>query len=314
MKQFLKYTLIFSTVLLICACALDYMISTGLRQMEDFRFQAYDAMLDGGMEHDLIIMGNSRGFSHFNPAIIDSICNLSSYNISRGGYPFNVQHFHWTLYKTYNKKPKYIVLNVDFSTIRSMIMKNQHQSEANLPYFYNPLYNRSMKDMGYSVFDRYIPLYRYFGYQQTIKNGLLEFLHLKHYNQQPSTKGFRYEYGTVWDGENLKTMQTVDANLEEQTRILFEQWMEQCHQDSIQVILVNSPVYYEATAKCKDMDKLNQYFDSIAKQYNTHYLNYTENYAICNDTTYFSVSVHMTPSATDIFSKDFADTLKTIIK
>ena len=171
-----------------------------------------------------------------------------------------------------------------------------------------------MKEMGYSILDRYIPLYRYFGYQMVIKNGVLEFLHLKHYNQQPSTKGFRYEYGTVWDGGNLRNMQNVDANLDSLTKIQFENWMASCYEDSIQVILVNSPVYYEATAKCKEIDKLNNYFDSIATKYNTHYLNYTENYAICNDTTNFSVSVHMTPTATDIFSKDFADTLKSIIQ
>ena len=313
MKKFILNILAFTFLLFAVALGIDYIISSGLRQMEDYRFQTYDALLKGEMEHDLIIMGNSRGFSHFNPAIIDSVCNLSSFNISRGGYPFNVHKFHWDLYKLNNKKPKYIVHNVDFITLQTMTMKNQHQSEANLPYFYNPFYNQTMKEMGYNWLDRYIPLYRYFGYQMDIKNGLMEFLGVKHYNHQPSTKGFRYEYGTTWNGGNLNEMKTITATMDSATMKNFEQYMEDCYNDSIKVILVNSPVYHIATERCENMNELNTYFDSIAKKYNTHYLNYTENYHLCNDTANFSVSVHMTPTATDIFSKDFADTLKTLI-
>ena len=313
MKKFIFNILSFTFLLFAVALGVDYIISSGLRQMEDYRFQTYDAMLKGGMEHDLIIMGNSRGFSHFNPAIIDSVCNISSFNISRGGYPFNVQKFHWDLYKSNNKKPKYIVHNVDFITLQTMTMKNQHQSEANLPYFYNQFYNKKMKEMGYNWLDRHIPLYRYFGYQMAIKNGLMESLGVKHYNHQPSTKGFRYEYGTTWNGGNLNEMKTITATMDSATIKSFEQYMEDCYNDSIQVILVNSPVYHVATERCENMNELNNYFDSIARKYNTHYLKYTENYHLCNDTANFSVSVHMTPTATDIFSRDFADTLKTLI-
>lgn len=313
MKKFILNIISFTFLLFAVALSVDYIISSGLRQMEDYRFQTYDALLKGGMEHDLIIVGNSRGFSHFNPIIIDSVCNISSFNISRGGYPFNVQKFHWDLYKSNNKKPKYIVHNVDFVTLNTMTMKNQHQSEANLPYFYNPFYNKTMKGMGYNWLDRYIPLYRYFGYQMAIKNGLMEFLGVKHYNHQPSNKGFRYEYGTTWDGGNLNEMKTITAAMDSTTMKNFEHYMEDCYNDSIKVILVNSPVYHVATERCENMNELNTYFDSIARKYNTHYLNYIENYHLCNDTANFSVSVHMTPTATDIFSRDFSDTLKTLI-
>ena len=42
------------------------------------------------------------------------------------------------------------------------------------------------------------------------------------------------------------------------------------------------------------------------------YLNYTENYDLCNDTLNFCVSVHLNPTATDKFSADFAHDLDSL--
>ena len=59
--------------------------------MEDYRFQDYAAMLRGGMDRDLLIMGNSRGKAHYDPRVLDSLLHTDSFCIGVGGYPFNIE-------------------------------------------------------------------------------------------------------------------------------------------------------------------------------------------------------------------------------
>lgn len=294
------------------AWALDYTISKGLYQMEDYRFMSWSEMLDGEINADVVILGNSRALSHFEPWTIDSICGKKAYNLGLGGYPINVELFKYQCYQLHNKKPRYIIHQMDYMTMRMLNAPHQHQSEQFLPL----IYDRAMRDellrVGYTWKDLYIPLYRYWGYQMVIKNGLLEALGVKHYVNDPSHMGHHYERG-AWDGTELARMDSINARMDTAAMQLFEEYMQSCYEDGIKVILVNSPTYIGATNKTKGLDKVNAYFDSIANVYNSVYWNYTENYELCNDTANFCVSVHMNPEATHRFSVDFANDLKDII-
>lgn len=308
MKRFLVKCLIFTSVIYASAWILDYAISKGLLEMEDYRFMSWNDMLEGNINADILIMGNSRGFSHFEPWTIDSICNTNTYCIGLGGYPINVETLKYNCYRLYNKKPKYIIQQVDYYTLNELKAPHQHQSEQFLPLTYEYKLHNELLRVGYSKLDLYIPLYRYFGYQMVIKNGLFEFLGIKHYLSQPSRMGHHYETG-IWDGENLEKMDTVYATLNPIGKRYFEQHMNSCKEEDIKVILVNSPTYIGATKKTKGLEQVNAYFDSIATVYNTVYLNYSENYELCNDTSNFCVAVHMNPEATHQFSVDFANDL-----
>ena len=91
MKRFLIKTTIFLLITFGLAWALDYTISKGLLKMEDYRFMSWSDMLEGDINADVIILGNSRGLSHFEPWTIDSICGTKTYCLGLGGYPINVE-------------------------------------------------------------------------------------------------------------------------------------------------------------------------------------------------------------------------------
>ena len=134
MIKFLKHLVLFSILAFAVATMADIAISRGLLKMEDYRFQDYKAMLDGGMDHDILIMGNSRGKSHYDTRIIDSLTNLSSFCIGIGGYPINVQLVKYHLYRQNNAKPRVIVQEVDNATVKSIWdVRHLHQSEQFLP-------------------------------------------------------------------------------------------------------------------------------------------------------------------------------------
>lgn len=308
MKKFLIKIVIFAVVLYGLAWGLDYAISKGLWQMEDYRFMSWHEMQQGDINADIIIMGNSRGFSHFEPWTIDSICGTKSYCLGLGGYSITVETLKYNYYRLYNVKPKIILQQMDYFTLRNDFAPHNHESEQYLPLIYERRMHEELQRVGYSWLDVHCPLYRYFGYQMVIKNGLLEFLGFKHYIHEPSRMGHHYESGP-WDGTELAAMDTMQATMSEEGKHSLEAYIQQCADEGVKVILVNSPTYIGATKKTIGLDDVNAYFDSIARAYNTEYWNFTENYDLCNDTANFVVSIHMNPQATHQFTIDIANRL-----
>jgi hypothetical protein len=139
----------------------------------------------------------------------------------------------------------------------------------------------------------------------------LEFLKVKHYIERPAYKGFSPEKGK-WDGTNVAAMDSITSDLYKEAITLFENYLDECKKDGVYVLLVNSPVYAPTTKKVKNMEEVNNYFKSVAQKFGYKYLNYTENYDLCNDTLNFCVSVHLNPKATDKFSTDFAHDLDSL--
>lgn len=306
MRKFIVKSLIMGLLVLLFAIALDYMISMGLRRTDCYRYQAFNDIFNENLTYDVLYMGNSRGFSHFNPRIIDSICHVNSYGLGLGGYPINVQIAEYHCYKAHNGTPKLIVHQVDFVTLSMMTdIRHQHDSERFFPTVYDKSMRKELTQLGYGFWELYCPLYRYNGYQKVIKDGLLEFLGIKHYVDRPAYKGFSPEKG-VWDGTNVAAMDSISGVMNQDAIALFENYLLECKKDGVDVLLVNSPVYAPTTRKVKNMTEVNDYYESVAQRFGFEYINYTENYDLCNDTLNFCVSVHLNPEATNKFSTDFA--------
>lgn len=309
MRKFIIKGIGFGLLVWLFAVILDMMVSFGLHKTDCYRYQMFSDIIKGGMKQDVLYMGNSRGFSHFNPRIIDSICGSNSYSLGLGGYPINVQIPAYHCYKAHNGTPKLIVQQVDFVTL-SIIpdIRHQHDSERFFPTVYDQTMRKELKNLGYGKMELYCPLYRYFGYQKVIKDGLLEFLKVRHYVERPTYKGFSPEDGE-WDGTNVAAIDSIRGVLNDEAIALFEDYLFECKEDGVYVLLVNSPVYSPTTRKVKNMDEVNRYFENVADRFGYKYLNYTENYDLCNDTLNFCVSVHMNSKATNQFSSDFAKDL-----
>ena len=310
MKKFLLKTLGFAALVLVLAFGLDRLICRGLLKMDDYRFQDYRAMIHGGMDNDILIMGNSRGKSHFDTRVIDSLSQKQSFNISIGGYPINAQLLKYQLYREHNRKPALIIQNIDYMTIRVMSdIRHQHESEQFFPLVYDKVMRKELRESGYGFLELNMPLYRFFGYQQVIKNGLMEALHVKHYSR-PSYKGFLPEKGQ-WNGSELARMKPENVVLSEEGKALFEDYLAQCRADSIQVVLVNSPLYAGAREKLLGYDDARVYFEQVAEKYGCLYLDYTDT-PVCYDTTQFVVSVHLNERAAWAFSETLMEDLKSL--
>lgn len=312
MIKFLKHLILFSIVVFAVTALVDYTISRGLLNMDDYRFQDYKSMLDGGMENDILILGNSRGKSHYDTRIIDSLTNLSSFCIGIGGYPLNVQLSKFQLYRKHNGKPGLIIQEADHAVLSSIYdVRYRHQSEQFFPLVYDPTMRKELRRMGYGVAELCIPMYRYYGYQQVIKNGLLEALQIKHYISRPAYKGHRPEEG-AWDGSELSKMDTLEVRFSDRDKAMFEDYISECLEDSIKVVLVCSPLYSGAVKKMAGFEDALGYYHSVADSLGITFLDYTTDYPIAKDSSNFCVSVHMNSYATQAFTKQLCHDLKSL--
>lgn len=264
------------------------------------------------MEHDVLIMGNSRGKSHYNTYLIDSLCHVSSFNIGCGFYPVNIELMKFHLYEEHNVKPKVIVFDVNGGTFWSINdVRHQHQSEQFFPLVYDSTMRDDLRKVGYGFMELWFPLYRFLGYQQVIKNGLLEALRLKHYVSMPAYKGFRAEEGD-WNGTNFHEMEPGPVDFDKESLSLFESFLGQCYHDSIQVVLVFSPIYFEAKDVMLGLDEYKEWLGSFSEKYGFPFWDYMESLPLSRDTSFFCNASHMNPVATDVFTKVFCEDLKTL--
>lgn len=169
MKKFLLS--IFKFALL--ACFLFYLISLSLDYIlmnsDDHHYKVWNKIYNGQINSEIIIIGNSRAKQHYNSEILHNNTGLNTFNLGLGGTPINVLAARWNAFLNNNKKPKILIIDVDYNflgTANYLYKKWQY-----LPFYNKPeikALRRSFNKNYY--FDTYIPLYKYRGNKLKIFN------------------------------------------------------------------------------------------------------------------------------------------------
>jgi hypothetical protein len=307
MKKFILNIAIFTILLAAGASVFDLILENGLRKARTGEFSIWNDIFESKINSDVIISGSSRAWIHISPVILDSILHVNSYNLGIDGYPFNMQSVRFEIFEKYNKKPKLIIQNVDFTTL---FRRNLYNKEQFSPYVHESLLKDELLKMGMSEFEFYIPSLQYHSEFSLIKQGLMEFLNLKHY---PSGRYKGYcgrESG--WDGTALKKVLSQDsiiAKKEPEIIELFDSFLGYCKKNEIQVILVFAPQYIKMTEFTKNWDEEMQVYHNFAAKYNIPFLDYTHD-SICYDTTYFYNAMHLNKKGSELFSQKLANDIE----
>ena len=85
MKKFLLHTLLFFALLWVLAFTADCIITSKLRKERTSPFAVWNDIYDHKIESDVLVMGSSRAYVQFNPAVIDTILGVNSYNLGMDG-------------------------------------------------------------------------------------------------------------------------------------------------------------------------------------------------------------------------------------
>ncbi len=307
MNKFLIKIILFSLIIFGLAYTVDSVISKGLQKTDLRVYQAWNDIYASNIKSNAIILGSSRAWCQYSPKILDSIMGLDFYNLGIDGHTIDYQLLRYNTYRRYCPKPKYIIHNVEFSTLS--ITNSGYEREQFFPYvFDDSLINEVSKVKNITFIDKHIPLIRYFGYRSLFELGVKSYFGKKHFFDGGLVKGYRgNKYN--WNGSELNKIKTIKFERDSIAIKLFDNYLEKTKSEGIKIILVFAPIYIEGAKKIVDYNGMYSLYKNLADKYNFLLLDYT-NDSISYDKSNFYNATHMNQKGAEIFSKKLANDIK----
>lgn len=307
MKKFLKLVVLFSLGLFLLALALDVVITHKLHQLKSSPFANWNDIYQTDIQSDVLILGSSRAYVQFDPRILDSALHINSYNLGSNGRAVETQIAKYKVFRHYQKKPKLILYEVHAGTLQP---SNNYDRIQFTPYLYDPyLWDLVHEKEKFNWADRFIPCWRYLNYQVSVKNIMKD----KSSYQDPSQyayKGF-VSYDKKWDGTALAKRESISWCRDTASIRMLDEFLLQCKQENIQVVLVMAPYYIGATNKVVGMGEMKKMYEELGKKYGFPLLDYTYD-ELCQSTQYFYNANHLNRTGARLFSEELSHDLDSL--
>ena len=307
MHRFVAKTLLIGVVLLLVTLGIDAIMTNNLRRSDARMFNTYNAIYSDSLQCDAVIMGSSRGQVQYNPAVLDSMLGLDCYNLSVDGRCIDAEIVMYNAYRHHAPQPKLIIQNIDFGTLQR---SNGYEREQYTPYLNkDDLFKQIKGSEGFTWADRWIPLVRYAGYHEVIKEGL----GMKNKLNKPVIYKGWCGHDEEWDGSVFDTISKVPFAVNPEAAEMFEEYLAQCQEENVLVVMVFAPIYIGVTEK---MDSVKAMFDAYqvyADKYHYPILNYTYD-SLCYDTNYFYNATHLNKKGSELFSVQLAEDLRGLLR
>ena len=294
MKRFLKIVGIVAVLLYGLNLGIDYAMSYKLQHSVDRRYIGWSKIINEQLDADLVIMGSSRAWVQYDPAILDSILQINTFNMGIDGSGLNRQIIRYEVFDHYQaKKPKYIVLNVDYFSATNWTIG--YEREQFFPYMWDPYMRKVISKVEpMSWGERYIPVYRYTTYK-----GLYNVVHEKPWDAK-TYKGYM-GHDKTWNPEAYNEISSFHFKADERVMAMFEQFLEERKQEGISIIFCYAPIYIGATEKVENLEEFFAYYKDYAVRYDIPILDYTY-HELSMDTTYFYNATHLNRQGAELFS------------
>jgi hypothetical protein len=241
------------------------------------------------------------------PQILDSTLHLNTYNLGMDGASLRLQYERFKIYLKYNKKPKYIIQEVGYTStlVRSDVLQGPSQY---LPYLSDPdvwnivtHYQSSLSNL-----DRYFPLYKYNNEFVIAKEGIMSFM-------GKGVKAVKYKgyqgQDKRWDSSFHNFLMSNPEGsswpVEPAAVTVFRQYLDFCKANDIKVIIVYPPAFIQSMDYVKNKEEILGVFNSLSAEYHIPFHNYmfdSLNYSRDN----FYNSQHLNRQAAEIFSYKLA--------
>lgn len=304
MKRFIKIVGIVAVLLFGLNLGIDYAISHKLQHSIDRRYVGWSKIINEQLEADLVIMGSSRAWVQYSPAILDSVLQINTYNLGIDGSVLNRQIIRYEVFNHYQtKKPKYIVLNIDYFSAHEW--SYGYEREQFFPYMWDPYMRKEISKVEpISWGERYIPVYRYVTYK-----GLYNVIHEKPWDSK-TYKGYMGRDCT-WEAKAYEELTAFHFDADERVMAMFEQFLEERKKEGVKVIFCYAPMYIGFTNKVENLEEFFACYKGYAERYDIPILDYTY-HELSMDTTYFYNASHLNRRGAEIFSTQLAHDLDSL--
>ena len=307
MKKFLIKSSIIVVILLAVMFVMDRLITYNLHHSDANMLKGMNDIFFDSTHYDVVVMGSSRGLVQYDTRVLDTILNKNCYNLSVNGRGIISQVIKYRCFEKQHGRPEIIIQNIDCFLLEE---DNGFEKEQYISFFFDEdLFEMVKSRENFSDVERYIPLIRYAGYVQMIKEGL----GMK--NKMIKTemyKGYEPRY-QIWDGKKLSLIDEVGFGYNPVAVTEFKHFLKECNEKGIKVVFVYSPLYSEARRKMSDESNkfMLESFECLAKDFHIPILSWWD-CPISEDTAFFYNATHLNASGAAIFTYELAHCLDTI--
>lgn len=315
--QFFKKVFVLCLLLVVSLYVLSYIVDAGLRKSRNDYFASWNDLYSSKINADLLIMGSSRAAFHISPRIIDSTLTLNSYNLGLSAWHFDMQYARFKMYLQHNRKPKYIIQNVDVYGFSKRADVADYQQF--LPYIQDTILQKTIRGHKgeFDVYQRNIPLLKYKNIQNLAFEGLFTFFNYSDlYDSTANYKGYRgNDFAWNQDFERFKKRFPKGAKytFDKEVKRQFNEFLAFCQRENIKVFLVYAPEYFEVQPYYKNKSELINLCTESTKKYKCHFWDYSKD-SLCYNRQYFYNSQHLNKKGAELYSKDLGMKIKNYLR
>ncbi len=316
MRKAITYSLLFGCIMLLILCITQHMVDKGLTASKSQYFTVWNDAYQSRINADLLILGGSRARIVISPKVLDSVLHVNSYNLGIDGGFIPIQLAMLKVYLQHNRKPKYILQNVDFSTFSNGI--HLSNSEQFIPYISDPIVREmtSHYQEKFTIPELYFPLFKYNNHLNLIKEGLLCYFHTGYRSSNNMYKGFSprlLAFDNFFAMRIQKESDYLRNNIQPEVDSQFVDYLKFCKSNDIKLIFVYVPLLHDATALTStDSSAVTRKLLAYAKEYNIPFLSYV-NDTLRDHKELFTDHIHLNVTGAQIFNEHLAYDLRTIV-
>lgn len=313
MKRFLYKILFLLLAVSSVFWILDKLAVNGLSKLQDDDYKDLGLLYNSEIDDELLIIGSSRAWNHFDIQEIEEISEIKSRVIGLSGADYNMQRALWEQALNSQKNIKYIVHVVgalEFSSRKDGVF-SKYKFFPHLKNKYVSLnLSRIQKDLWK---DQYVPLYKFHGSYKYLLKGLTSNFKQNTPSSYDKFKGFRGFEGD-WDGKiNINTRVISDDDRNKALSFIREE-AKLAKAKQIKLFIVYAPEYFGANDVIKGKDKVLRDLNIVAKEFdNLHFLNYAD-WEENSKMKIFHNATHLNTKGAKLFSNKFAKDFLNIIK
>lgn len=311
MRRSFLYLLGFLIPALAFIAAVNSMTDKSLRTRGTQHTYEWNSIYNGELNADIYMLGSSRAWVHLNPDIFDSVTGLNSYNLGMDAYAIDIQLDRFWAAIHHNKKPKYIIQNMDALTLRRSGYVDYDKIQF-LPYLNEPELRDDLIENGLRWEERFFPVFKYRGMATTVYEALKK-RYKNEYGHSWKTKGYAGQ-NQPWSkefAEFKKMYTTYDIAFEPDMIARLKAMIAYCDSSEIKVIITHLPLYDEATAMMTDKYRIDSLMNSFQHEFegSCYYWDYSKT-SFSNDTNFFYNATHMNYKGADSISLMLARRLR----
>lgn len=311
MKVFFKYIFIVILITGTISTLFFYAINNGLRKQKVDIYGKLNELILGKENFDIAFIGSSRVNLTVNPAVVDSVSKLNSFNFGFDGANIVDFSMYVEAYIKVHAKPKLMVLNIDPKTF-NVSDKIKLPPSKYLPYIdHKEIYDTLNRYSKWPFVTRYLPFVATSFYTDAIVNQSLQAYIYPDRKMENYYKGFS-PLTKVWSKGDQSAADLVPVVYTIKGLALFHNLLKNIKDKHINLQIIYVPQYYFPKYAPEHEEYIKK-LQAIASEFNYSIIDYSK-MDLCRDKKYFFDGTHLNITGANLFSKKLGADLDSLIK